>query len=398
MRRALVVLSAHPVASFVGISVSRTRWLIVLAIATLASPAATLMAQTATGPPTAASKLKLETGKQIFDSGCVACHGPDGRGQAQSLAGFERPSTFPDFSDCPTSTPEPDSQWRAIITNGGPARAFSQIMPSFKDLLTQDQIGKVIDHLRSLCTEEAWPRGNLNLPRPMITEKAFPENETVITGSINAHGTTATSVIYEKRIGASAMMEAIVPFDFTHDSGTWSSAFGDLALGYKQKLFHSLKKGSIFSVGGELIVPTGDPTLGTGGESTVFETFATFGQLLAADSFLQVHTGVELPAHSDKLPRAYYLRAAIGKTFSTDGGHGRRWSPIVEFIADRELVKGALTNWDVVPEIQIPINKRMHILGNVGFRIPANNAADRPKQMMFYVLWDWVDGPLTQGW
>ena len=52
-------------------------------------------------------------------------------------------------------------------------------MPSFKDLLTPDQIGKVIEHLRSLCTEEAWPRGNLNLPRPLITEKAFPENETV---------------------------------------------------------------------------------------------------------------------------------------------------------------------------------------------------------------------------
>ena len=59
---------------------------------------------------------------------------------------------------------------------------------------------------------------------------------------------------------------------------------------------------------------------------------------------------------------------------------------------------GATTNWDLVPEIQIPMSKRMHILGSIGFRIPANNTANRQKQVMFYVLWDWVDGALTQGW
>ena len=346
------------------------------------------------------TKLKLDTGQEIYEAGCVSCHGPDGKGQSQNLAGFERPDTFPDFTDCPTSTPEPDVQWRAIITNGGSARAFSDIMPSFKDLLTGDQIGKVIEHLRSLCTETTWPRGNLNLPRPMVTEKAFPENETVVTGSFNAHGTPGvdTSVIYEQRIGATAMWEVVVPFNFTNDGSTWGSAFGDLALGYKQKLFHSLDKGSIFSVGGEIIAPTGNTILGTGGESTVFEAFAAFGQILPSNSFLQVHTGFELPAHPDDVPRAYYLRAAIGKMFSTEGGHGRRWSPMVEVIADRDLVNGARTNWDVVPEIQIPMSKRMHILGNVGVRLPVTNTSGRQKQVMFYVLWDWVDGGLTEGW
>ena len=94
----------------------------------------------------------------------------------------------------------------------------------------------------------------------MITEKAFPENETVIAGSINASGTPASArrSFYEQRIGASAMVEVAIPYDFTHESGDWGSAFGDLALGYKRKLFHSLKKGSIFSVGGEIIAPTGN--------------------------------------------------------------------------------------------------------------------------------------------
>ncbi len=194
------------------------------------------------------------------------------------------------------------------------------------------------------------------------------------------------------------MIEAIIPYSFTKDTGTWEASFGDLALGYKQKLFHSLKKGTIVSVGGELIAPTGNTSLGTGGESTIFETFGAWGQMFPADSFLQVHTGIELPAHTDKVARAYYLRMAVGKTFATNGGLGRRWSPMVEFIADRELVSGAVTNWDIVPEMQIPISKRLHLLGSLGVKLPANHTEDRPRQLLFYVLWDWVDGGLLQGW
>ena len=347
------------------------------------------------------SKLKLDTGEEIFKAGCVSCHGPDGKGQSQNLAGFERPSTFPDFTDCPTSTPEPDVQWRAIITNGGPARGFSQIMPSFKDLLTPGQIDKVLGYLRSLCSEPAWPLGDLNLPRALVTEKAFPEDETVITSSFNVHGAPGitNTVIYEKRIGAVGQIEAAVPYNFAHDTGSWVSGIGDITLGYKRKLFHSARSGSIFSVGGEINAPTGDAAKGTGVGSTVFEAFVAYGQLLPGYSFLQVQTGTEQPAHPDQVPRAYYLRTAIGKSFRTgDRGLGRIWSPAAEFIADRDFVTGAKTNWDVIPQVQIPISKRMHILGSIGLRIPINNTAERAKQLMFYLLWDYVDGTLRQGW
>src|SRR4029453_1896168 len=106
----------------------------------------------------------------------------------------------------------------------------------------------------------------------------------------------------------------------------WSAAFGDIALGYKQTLFHSVERGAILSAGGEIVAPTGSTEARTGGESTVFEIFGAYGQLLPASAFLQIQTGIELPAHTDKLPRAYYLRTAIGKTFATEGGLGRRWA------------------------------------------------------------------------
>lgn len=367
--------------------------------------AAVLMASGAPGVLGAAgapgeSTLKLDTGKEIYEAGCVSCHGPDGRGQADNLRGFELPATFPDFSDCPTSTPEPDFQWRAVITNGGTARGFSTIMPSFKDLLTQQQIGKVIGYLRSLCSDRAWPQGDLNFPRPMVTEKAFPENETVVAGSVNAQGSAGidSTVYYERRIGSSAMLEAIIPFDFTHQSTTWGSAFGDLGLGYKQKLMSSTRRGSILSAGAELIAPTGNKDLGTGGQSTIFETYGAYGQRVGASGFLQLHSGVELPAHPDQLPRAFYLRSAVGKTFVRDQGYGRRWTPMMEFIADRDFSPGAKTNYDVVPQLQIPLNRRMHVLASVGYRIPVNNTDGRQRQFLFYGLWDWMDGGLLQGW
>jgi mono/diheme cytochrome c family protein len=368
--------------------------LVAVLMTTLAAHQVALLARSAN------SRLKLDAGREIYVAGCASCHGPDGKGQSQNLAGFQRPSSFPDFTGCRSSSPEPDLQWRAVITNGGPARGFSGIMPAFKDALAQDQIGEVIEYLRSLCTEKAWPRGNFNLPRPLVTEKAFPEDEVVLSGAANLHGAPAGSatVIYERRIGPSGMIEVAVPYNLAHDSGVSHSGFGDLALGYKRKLFHDLKKGSIFSLGGEVIAPTGNPRLGTGGGSPVFEAFAAYGQILPAHAFLQLHTGYELPTQPDKVPRAYYLHTAIGKTFRTGGGLGRWWTPMNEFIADRDLVSGATTNWDVVPEIQIPISKRMHILANVGVRIPVNNTADRPKQFLIYLLWDYVDGTLKQGW
>jgi hypothetical protein len=52
----------------------------------------------------------------------------------------------------------------------------------------------------------------------------------------------------------------------------------------------------------------------------------------------------------------------------------------------------------LAPEIQIPMSRRMHILGSIGYRIPVNNTANRPRQLMFYVLWDFPDGGLRQGW
>ena len=106
------------------------------------------------------TKLNLRTGKDIFQNACVGCHGADGRGAPDTTVGFKKPETFPNFSDCPSTTPEPNSPWRTIIHEGGKGRGFSAIMPSLAEALTAEQIGMVVAYLRSSCTEPDGPAVN----------------------------------------------------------------------------------------------------------------------------------------------------------------------------------------------------------------------------------------------
>jgi mono/diheme cytochrome c family protein len=344
------------------------------------------------------SKLKLDTGKDVYQTACASCHGPDGKGAPRTSVLFD--THLPDFTDCAFGIKEADNDWSATIHNGGAARGFSTIMPAFRDALSDEQIGTVIDYLRGFCREKGWPSGELNMPRALITEKAYPESEVVVTSSFNASRTSGigNTLVLEKRVSRSGQIEVALPYVFAKDADTWKHGFGDASLGYKQMLFHSNKAGSILSVAGEFIAPTGDPSKGTGGETPVVETFAAFDQALPADITVQFRTGVELPIHADVAPKAWYAHTAIGQSFSTGGGLGRTWTPMVELIADRDFEPAAKMNWDIVPQLQIPLSKRMHILGSVGVRIPVNNTAGRPTQVMYYLLWDFADGSLREGW
>jgi mono/diheme cytochrome c family protein len=355
-----------------------------------------LLAQTLkyTKPP------NVGNGEHIFKTTCVACHGSDGRGAAQSTAGFERPDTFPDFTKCDQTTPEPNSAWKDVIVHGGPSRGFSQIMPVWGKLLTSEQIDDVIGYLRTLCTNKHWPRGELNLPRALVTEKAFPEDEVVISSAVNARGAPGVTldIIHEQRFGVKNQIEIDVPLDFQNQNHTWYGGVGDTTLALKREIFSSLRSGSILSLQGGVLVPTGNRARGFGSGTTTFETFAAFDQLFPTNTFLQTQFGADLPRHTDIAPQSLFWRIAVGQSFAPNGGLGRLWSPMVEFLADRDLTTGAKTNWDILPQMQVTISRRQHVRGNLGVRTPMTNTPGRPVQLMFYLLWDWGDGKLTAGW
>jgi hypothetical protein len=240
----------------------------------------------------------------------------------------------------------------------------------------------------------------LNLPRALVTEKAFPEDEWVLEGSVNTTGSGEVSgeLIYEKRFGSRNQIELAVPYNLLQgDNKGWVGGVGDFVMGYKRVLF-SRGIDSIFSLQGEVIAPTGNKSRDLGSGVTTFETFAAFGQRLSRSAFVQVQSGVELPTDTEKASKAYYFRAALGQTFTQNRGFGRAWTPMAEFLADRDLETGAKTNWDILPEIQITLNKRQHVRTNIGVRTPLNNRTGRDTQLVFYVLWDFFDGGLREGW
>jgi len=341
----------------------------------------------------------LTTGESIYLAGCAGCHGPGGEGSPQTTIGFDKPETFPDFTDCSSTTPELDVDWKATIHDGGRGRGFSRIMPSFAEELTSAQIDAVITHLRGFCRDSSWPRGELNLPRPLATEKAFPEDETVITTAVGAHHApnVTNELVYEHRFGARNQLEVSIPFASLHDeTGTLARGVGDVGVGLKHVLFASHR--SIFSAQGELVMPTGNEAKGLGSGVTIVEAFASYGQILPAAMFLQAQAGTEQPTSTDVKPRAVFGRVAVGKSFRQELGLGRLWSPMLELVADRDLEDGAQTSVDVLPQFQVTLNRRQHLRVNVGLQVPVSHTAGRPRQVVFYFLWDWFDGGLLDGW
>lgn len=338
------------------------------------------------------------TDRSLYETACAACHGTDGRGVPAYQLGFDIP--VPDFSDCSFSTVEPDADWMAVSHDGGPARGFDRRMPAFGEALSVSELQRVLDYLRGFCTDPAWPRGELNLPRPLVTEKAFPENEAVLTTTIGTgkNGHIGNELLYEQRLGPRSQFEVLVPIVLQEDGGgSWRRGIGDAAVAVKHAAYHDFERGRILSVAAEFVLPTGKEGAGLGSGTTVFEPFVAFGQILAGDAFVQAQAGFELPFNIERASRETFWRAALGRTY-TEGQFGRSWSPMLELLGSRELEKGAATQWDIVPQMQVTLNRRQHIMLNVGVRVPLTSRSSRNSQVITYLLWDWFDGGFLEGW
>lgn len=346
-----------------------------------------------------AASAEPPDGAQIYRSDCAACHGADGRGRSSAEVGFD--NALPDFTDCDFSAREQNGDWSAIVHRGGPVRAFSRRMPAFGEALSSEQIDSVVEHLRTFCTDDRWPRGELNIPRALYTEKAFPEDEAVVTTTIAAEGPSSLThqFTWEQRFGPLNQIEIGVPITRADlgDPQGHASGTGDLTVAVKHTLTHDLGRGSILSVGGELSLPTGDEAKGFGKGTTVLEAFALYDKLLPRDSFVQLQGTAEFPSDS-ALEDEIGLRVAAGRTWTTGGSFGRAWTPMLEALAARELGHGANIEWDIVPQFQVSLSTRQHIVLGVGAKLPVTERADRPKEIAFYLVWDWFDGSVREGW
>ncbi|TDI49370.1 MAG: cytochrome c [Acidobacteria bacterium] len=349
-------------------------------------------------PSQGSGQIEGMSSQELYDAACARCHGLDGTGVDASRVAFT--IATPDFSDCSFSSREPDFDWIAVAHQGGPVRGFDETMPAFGDSFDEAQLQRIIDYIRGFCNDDRWPRGELNLPRPLITEKAYPEDELVFTtiADVDAPGRVLGVLVYENRFGAENQLEVKVPVGASASSDPaegWSGGLGDVEVGLKRAVFHSLT--SILSIGFDVLLPLGDETKNLGKGTTLLEPYIAYGQVLPAGFFLHSQGKVEFSTKTSAVDHEASLGAALGWSWG-QGRWGRTWSPMVEVLAKRDLASGANTQWEIVPQMQVTLNTRQHVMLNIGFGFPVTDAGIRSSRLVAYLLWDWFDGGFFDGW
>ena len=339
-------------------------------------------------------------GEAIYAASCANCHGLDGTGLPPSLLAFEE--EVPDFTDCDFAAREPDADWIAVAHEGGPVRGFSEMMPAFRGALTEEQLTRVMGYIRTLCTDDNWPRGELNLPRPLLTEKAYPEDEWVVELGVDleSDGGASAAYVYEQRFGPRSQVEIVIPYGWRRAGADLRHGLGDAVVALKHALYHDLEVGTIFSIGGEVILSTGDESVGLGAPGSALEAFASLGQILPGDAFVQAQAGYKAPLYENGANEGFG-RFVLGRTF-TQGQWGRAWTPMLEMQLEHHFEPGAEPHFDLLPQVQVALNTRQHVLANVGVLVSVGgddgHGHARPVRLLTYILLDWFDGGFFEGW
>ena len=336
----------------------------------------------------------------MWTAWCARCHAEDGSGRVNEPTITVAPM---DFTDCRLASPEPDVDWERAIAKGGPGVGLSAQMPAFEDSLNADQIAAFVSHIRTLCKETGWPSGNVNFPRPILTEKAFPENEFLILPAVAhwdedpAPSITKGSLmaLYERRIGKRTMIEIEVPMVGTNSLTTWTSGIGDIALGVKHAVFATAgdpRQGSpprIVSLGLEVVLPSGDRFKDHGSGTTIFEPFVSAGAMLR-DWYLQTEIKVELPADRIRADRAFVYNAYVGRDTSAAPN---TWTLGVELNGEVTFPLLELSRRDVAltPQVRKGLTGTGALAASLGVMLPLNNRESQGVRWVGYLLWEYLE-------
>jgi hypothetical protein len=332
----------------------------------------------------------------MWDAWCARCHAADGSGNVSEPTVTVEPM---DFTDCSITSPEPDVDWERAIAKGGPGVGLSPQMPAFEDSLSPEQIRGFVSHIRTFCTESRWPSGNLNFPRPILTEKAFPENEFLMLpvvshrkedGGLPAQTDIELMSVYERRISKRAMYEIGVPVVARQTAAlsipsaglinTQSSAvgFGDIELAFKYALFAS--EPGILAAGAEVAIPFGNDPNGIGHGTVVWEPFLAAGTTLG-NGYLQAHTKYEIPVDPGKADRAFVYNLYLGRDTSQAPN---TWTLGVELNGEnRELF--------VTPQIRKGLTGTGALAAAFGAMIPVTEREEQTTRWVGHLLWEYLE-------
>jgi mono/diheme cytochrome c family protein len=331
---------------------------------------------------------------------CARCHADDGSGQVNEPTITVEPM---DFTDCKIASAETDADWERAIAKGGLGVGLSSQMPAFEDSLSGEQIRAFVSHMRTFCNEPGWPSGNSNFPRPILTEKAFPENEFLILPAVSHWNedpapsiTEATLVaLYERRIGRRSMIEIEVPMVGSNALTAWTSGIGDVAVAFKHAVFATAgdpRKGSpprIVSLGLEVVLPSGDRFKTHGSGTTTFEPFVSAGMMLHR-WYVQGELRVELPVDRLRADRALVYRTYVGRDTSLAPN---AWTIGVELTGvGHYRLLGVTTNVvALTPQVRKGLTGTGALAAAAGVTLPINKRDAQGVKWVGYLLWEYLE-------
>ena len=311
-----------------------------------------------------------DSGAAFFQAWCKACHGADGRGTPAATTRLEVPPA--NLRECKASTAEPEDRWVAIVTQGGAAFGLSLDMPAFGEAASPAQIRSVVRYARSLCGEIGWPPGELNFPRAFLVEKAYPEDEVVLTDRARGQ-----ELIYERRFGRRFQMEASARTAFDGQPNAFDGVTGAL----KYNLWYSLERRTLASVGVEATPPLG--------RQAVWEVEPFFAFGLAPVRAAVVQGEVVGTWEEGAGITGFSYRLGVGREIG-------RVVPMIE--AGWDVPTHRESAFSLYPQMWIRLSRLGHVAASLGAELPATGPEPRHPRLIAFLLWDYGDAPLLRGW
>lgn len=321
------------------------------------------------------------TPPEMYQAWCTRCHAADGSGKVAEPTVKTVPM---DFTDCRIASGEPDADWEQVIAHGGPAAGLSAEMPAFGEFLAPDQLRGLVAYVRAFCAEPGWPHGNLNFPRPLFTEKAFPENEVVLQPAVSHRSGSGTDAalraIYERRIGKRGHAEIAVPFSSVSGNGSRRQGVGDVAIAGKYVL-HADRPGTrIVSGGLELILPTGNDRRGLGAGATMLEPFLAAGATVGM-VYLQGSLNVEVPTASRAGDPEVGYNVYVGRDTSPSPS---TWTLGFELAGAGDALAAA-------PQVRKGLTRTGALAAAFGVRVPITARKEQSARWAGYLIWEYLE-------
>ena len=330
-----------------------------------------------------------EEAKQLYTDACASCHGDDGKGK---VAGLGVTAELPDFTWCAFNSEESDRDWALVVAEGGPAAGRSEQMPAFREALTEHQINLVIAYVRTFCTED-WPSGDLNFPRPLVTEKAYPENEVVLSWNFSRtpakERETQFLWSFEKRIGSRGQIELNIPFSIIDPKiGVTVGGVGDIEAGAKYVLYDNPDTLFILSGGLEVGIPTGSYRRGLGEGTTTLAPFLATGKAWG-DFVSQGSLKFEYPFVTRRASKAIFYDLALSYPIF-DFGRGTEAQALLEFNGKSEWGNQNPKHFQLY--LTPGLRKGLTLAGNwaiaLGVQVPVTREREANYRVMGYLLYE----------